>query len=578
LIFLRNIGTHSGKKTTFELSIFEDLMCDTTIREAIRESAEKNQNQVALSFVHSKGYTYGELYARIVYLGKQLQALGVEKGDKVAVLGPNSPEWGVCYLATLFLGATVVPILNDFSQTEISNILVHSDSKILFISEKSKHKFVDKEYELLKNVLTIEDYSLSKLSQDDVLASFQENDCNIFDLEKTFASLLPEDLAAIIYTSGTTGISKGVMLTHRNILSNIEATSKLQPIKSTDRLLSILPLAHTYECTLGFLMALVNGASIYYLEGLPTASILLPALQKVKPTMMLSVPLVIEKIYKTQILSKFSKGFPGLLYSVSFFRKILNRIIGKKLRETFGGHLHFFGIGGAMLDKKTERFLKEARFPYAIGYGLTETSPLLAGCAPGFTKVGSTGRALQGQELKLININPETKEGELVARGRNNMAGYYKNETLTRQVFTDSGWFRTGDLGFFDKKNRLFIRGRLKDMILGSNGENIYPEEIEAVLTRHRLVAEAIVYELKGKLVAKVHFDYTELEKYIDQLKESAKHFQEDMQFLINNILEEIKIYVNSEVRGFSKVSLILEQPIPFEKTPTLKIKKYLYL
>ena len=260
------------------------------------------------------------------------------------------------------------------------------------------------------------------------------------------------------------------------------------------------------------------------------------------------------------------------------FRIFFNRLAGKKLIKTFGGEIRFFGIGGAMLDSETEQFLHEAGFPYAIGYGLTETSPLLAGANPQKTKIGSTGFSSSDQQLKLININPSTGKGEIVAKGNHVMTGYYKNEELTQKVFTPDGWFKTGDLGYFDKKNRLFIKGRLKNMILGANGENIYPEEIEAILGRHNLVLDAIVYQLKGKLVAKVHLDYDEIEKRYNFLKEHARNLQSDLEQYITYILNEIQMYVNSEVNSFSKLAKLIEHPVPFEKTPTLKIKKYLYV
>jgi len=325
-------------------------------------------------------------------------------------------------------------------------------------------------------------------------------------------------------------------------------------------------------------MPIFKGATVYYLNSPPAASILLPAFKKIKPTMILSVPLVIEKIYKLKIHPSLSSGIAGKLYHFTVFRKFFNYIAGIKLKNTFGGKLHFYGIGGAKLEPDTERFLHEANFPYAIGYGLTETSPLLAAAIPKNTKLNSTGFSIPGQELKLINVNGETGEGEIVAIGENIMSGYYKNEELTKSSFTEDGWFRTGDLGFFDKSHRLYIKGRLKNVILASNGENIYPEEIEAVLSKHQLVVDAIVYEMKGKLVAEVHLDYEELEKRFNQLKESAKHLQHDMQQFILNTLEEIQIFVNKQVRSFSKLALVIEKPIPFEKTPTLKSKKYLYI
>jgi long-chain acyl-CoA synthetase len=549
-----------------------------SIREVICESASKYGNNKALAFVGSKELTYNELFESVLQLTLQLQSIGVKKGDKVAILSNNSPNWGISYLAIVFTGAVVVPILNDFSKKEIHNILNHSEAKAIFVSESLLTKIPEADNEFLKVVINIEKFEIHTSLSDDKTSVFSNGTTNSEKILSELPELSADDLAVIIYTSGTTGLSKGVMLSHKNLVSNVYATDKIQKIISTDRLLSVLPLSHTYECTLGFLMPLTFGACVYYLEGMPTASILLPALQKVKPTMILSVPLIIEKIFKSKIKPQFSKGIAKLLYSFAPTKKILCQIAGKKLKSTFGGELLFFGIGGAMLDSETEAFLRLANFPYAIGYGLTETSPLLAGCSPDKTLYRSTGYCLPDQQLKLVNVNPETGEGEIIAKGDNVMLGYYKNEELTRQSFTDNGWFKTGDLGFFDKNNMLYIKGRLKNMILGSNGENIYPEEIEAVLGRHQLVLEAIVYQFKGKLVAKVHLDYQELERHYTQIKATAKHLQEDFEQYVTKILSDIQAFVNSEVSGFSKLALVIEQPVPFEKTPTLKIKKYLYI
>ncbi len=411
---------------------------------------------------------------------------------------------------------------------------------------------------------------------DNPVSVFSSGDEN--RLMSALRSISEDQVAAIIYTSGTTGFSKGVMLTHKNLVSNIVSTYVIQPIVPGDRMLSILPLSHTYECTLGFLMPLFYGATVYYLSGVPSPTILLDALGKIKPTLMLSVPLVIEKIFKNRIAPKFSSGLPKTLYAFPPTRKLLHRIAGKKLMESFGGQIHFFGIGGALLDESVERFLWEAGFPYFIGYGLTETSPLVAGTPSRPSKFRSTGYCLPGQEMKLINVDSSTGEGEIVTRGDNVMKGYYKNEELTQSVFTNDGWFRTGDLGFMDKTQRLFFKGRLKNVIIGANGKNIYPEEIEAVVNRHRFVLESIVYEMKGKLIAMVHLDYQKVEEFYNQLRTNARNFQDNMEIQINQILADIQHFVNMQLNVHSHIAVVIEQPVPFEKTPTMKIKKYKYI
>ena len=542
-----------------------------TIRDVFCDSASKYCSRKAISLIDSQTYTYLELYQRVLETSGKLSQINLQKGDKIALLSGNCPNWCISYLAIIHIGAVVVPILPDFTGKEVQNILEHSESKALIIAENLRSKVNFEELNFIETVVNIEDFSLQTKINQNITTNNATKINELCEIDEN-------DLASIIYTSGTTGTSKGVMLTHKNIVWNIFATEKIQDMLPEDRLLSVLPLSHAYECTLGFLMPLFYGASIYYLGGLPTASVLIPAMQKVKPTMMLTVPLIIEKIYKSKIKPELTKGIVGFLYKLMPIRKILNKVAGKKLIKTFGGEIRFFGIGGAMLDSETEQFLHEAGFPYAIGYGLTETSPLIAGANPQKTKIGSTGFSSPDQQLKLININPLTGKGEIVAKGNHVMAGYYKNDELTQSVFTPDGWFKTGDLGYFDKKNRLFIKGRLKNMILGANGENIYPEEIEAILGRHNLVRDAIVYQLKGKLVAKVNLDYDEIEKRYNLLKEHARNMQSDLEQYITYILNEIHLYVNSEVNSFSKLAKLIEHPVPFEKTPTLKIKKYLYV
>jgi len=320
---------------------------------------------------------------------------------------------------------------------------------------------------------------------------------------------------------------------------------------------------------------MLRGACVYYLTKPPTPAVLLTALNKVKPTAMLTVPLIIEKIYFNKVLPSFQKNFLlKYLHKIPPVRKLLNRIAGKKLKETFGGELRFFGIGGAKLNSTVEKFLIEAQFPYAIGYGLTETSPLLAGTGPANSVFESTGPAIEGVELKIHNPDPVTGEGEIYARGPNVMIGYFKDPELTSQVITTDGWFKTGDLGVFDGKNNLYIKGRAKNVIVGASGENIYPEEIESIINSFRHVVESIVIEQKGKLVALVHLNLEEIERKYNNLKdEASKCFEERKE----EILKEIQDYVNSKVNKFSKLSRVVYQPMPFEKTATQKIKRYIY-
>lgn len=290
---------------------------------------------------------------------------------------------------------------------------------------------------------------------------------------------------------------------------------------------------------------------------------------------MLSVPLIIEKVFRSKIQPEFQKSaLVSKLYSITFFRKILHKIAAKKLHKTFGGHLHFFGIGGAKLDPTVERFLMEGGFPYAIGYGLTETSPLLAGAVGKNRKLGSTGIAVEGVQLRIANADPLTGEGEIQAKGLNVMRGYYKAPEITKEVFTEDGWFKTGDRGCFDKENKLYIKGRIKTMIVGASGENIYPEEIESVINKMRFVMESLVIEKKGKLVAMIHLNMEEIEQNFKLMKSEAQQFMHDK---AEEILSEIQKKVNEEVNKFSRIQQVILQPNPFEKTPTKKIKRFLY-
>ncbi|MDE7374073.1 MAG: AMP-binding protein, partial [Odoribacter sp.] len=363
-----------------------------------------------------------------------------------------------------------------------------------------------------------------------------------------------EDTASIIYTSGTTGFSKGVELTHRNLVWDARQCATIQQVSTEDRFLSILPLAHTYENTLGLLLPLMFGSQIYYLDRVPTPKLLVPAMQKIRPTVMLSVPLIIEKIYKTQILPKFtSSAFKKALYHFAPTRKLFNRLAGRKLKQTFGGKIIFFGIGGSKLDPVVENFLREAKFPYAIGYGLTETSPMTAGSSPSQTFLQGVGPVMEGVEIK-INEPDETGQGEIWIKGPNVMKGYYKKPELTREVFSRDGWFKTGDLGSLDKQGRLSIRGRIKTMILGASGENIYPEEIESIINNFRFVNESLVVESKGKLVAMVHFNMEELEKQFRKLKNQAGNYKAAINDYLEEQKKELFEYVNSRVSQFSRL------------------------
>ncbi len=556
-----------------------------TLAGLLKNSHKLFPDRIALSYAGQNPYTYNDLYTLAREVSCLLLSRDIKKGDRVAILSQNMPQWGVSYFAITSMAAVAVPILTEFNEEEIKKILEHSGASAVIVSERLSPKLKNALPEHLHTVIIADDFSL--IDRRELQKSGKVKACQTkeewkqllaADNQKNMFKPGEDDLAAILYTSGTTGNPKGVMLTHKNLVSNAINTGHIQEVTHKDRMLSVLPLSHAYECTIGLIIPMMNGASVYYLDKLPTASVLLPAMQEVKPTMMLTVPLIIEKIYKLQVLPRLTgSAVMKTVFKAPFFRKQLHKMAGRKLYKTFGGQLRFFGIGGAKLGAETEQFLRDARFPYAIGYGLTETSPLLAGCTPSLTRYQSTGFCLPGQQLKIDNPDSVTGEGEILAKGPNIMKGYYKNEKDTRLVFTEDGWFKTGDLGMLDKDNYLYIKGRLKNMVLGPSGENIYPEEIEAVINNQSMVLESIVYEIRGKLVALVHLNYDELDKYYREMKTTARNVHIHMSEFVNLKLKEIKHKVNTEVNRFSRLNKIIEQQSPFEKTPTRKIKRFLY-
>ncbi len=556
-----------------------------TLRSLLDFSLEKFAELPFLYFIDGAGYTYKEFHEKTIEISNLLYKYGVRRGDFVGLLSQNMPAWAVAYFATVGYGMVTVPMLPDFSESEVKHILKHSAAKALFVSKRLLPKVHPKAIERLSLIVCIDDFSIIK-----------GEECPTPDTPATAEDIDRESLASLIYTSGTTGSSKGVMLSHKNLCSTLKDAQILRPSYDWDVWLSLLPLSHTLECSLSLLLPMTAGASVYYMEKAPTPTVLMQSLAKVRPTTMLSVPLIIEKLYKSAVLPKLTKTkFMAFLYKIAPFRKVMNKAAGKQLIEKFGGRVRFFGIGGAKLDRNVERFLLEAKFPYAIGYGLTETSPLIAGATPELVKLGSTGPIVDGVTAKLLDKDPKTGVGEIVVKGDNVMMGYYQNPEATASTFTEDGWFRTKDLGMFDRKGWLYIKGRASTTIIGPSGENIYPEDIESVINDHELVNESVVTSRKGRLTALIHFDNEKLKTYLekydeakrlagekyDDVKRSAeekfdvakKNAEEKLEELKKEILE----YVNEKVSKFSRISHIEEQKEEFEKTATKKIKRYLY-
>ncbi len=562
---------------------------ELTLAALLERSFALYYERECVCYVDGEKITYAHFYNKVQDTIKQLQSLGIGIGDHIAILSENMPHWGIAYFAITTMGAVAVPILPDFHTSEVHHILKDSRSKGIFVSEKYLDTVLEQEENGLLFAIDLTTLSMfEELNEPDLITEkFEQFKKSMNELREKFLlnhtaldhkqenlRISEDALAVLLYTSGTTGHSKGVMLTHKNLTSNAMSTRCVITTMPEDRFLSILPLAHTLESTVGMLVPLLHGSAIYYLNKPPTPTILLKAMQQVQPTYMLSVPLVIEKICKTKVFPKLqSNAIVRTLYKIPIFRKLMHRSAGKKLLESFGGKIRFFGIGGAPLSPLVEKFLIEAQFPYVIGYGLTETSPLLAGTPSGRPKLRSTGPSMDGVELKLHNYNPHTKEGEIIARGPNIMVGYYKDPERTAEVLNDEGWFFTGDLGYFDDEGYLFISGRSKNVIIGPSGENIYPEQIEAVINESEYIADSLVYDQEGKLIARIHLDY----ERIDEKFSANQHADSELRGDIDAYLEELRIKTNKKLSSFKKVSKFIEHSEPFVKTPTKKIKRYLY-
>ena len=555
-----------------------------TLRSILRQSSRRFKDRVAFSTVDGDPVLYGRFGERVEELSRLLHDQGVIPGDRVAILSENKPNWAIAFFAVTTMGAIAVPILTDFHQNEIHGILRHSESKALFVSKKLLGVLEEKEFTHLTTRVLIDDLSIPPEASHDRVKQFLDQGsreiARLKEVAMRVTGKIPpevreEDTAALIYTSGTTGHSKGVMLTHKNITSDALATAQLVDLNQDDRLLSILPLSHTYECTLGMVLPVMLGAAVYYLDKPPSAGVLMPAMAKVRPTVMLSVPLVIEKIYKGRIHPQLT-GNPVIrrLYKIPLVRKRLHAAAGRKLLASFGGKLRIFTIGGAPLAPDVELFLREAAFPYSIGYGLTETSPLVAGSPPHSTKLRSTGFPVSGARIKIDNPDPATGEGEILVKGPMVMKGYYRDPKRTAEVMTPDGWFRTGDLGIFDRNGYLYIKGRLKNLILGPSGKNIYPEEIESTINEFDIVVESLVFQEDNQLAARVHLNYEELDRLFSRLHLTESQIREKMR----SLLDDLRRQINEKLATFARIQKLVEQREPFEKTPTQKIKRHLYV
>ena len=519
-------------------------------------------------------YTFGALAKEIAKLHILFRECNLKEGDKISLVGKNTSNWGIVHLATFTYGAVIVPILQDFNLNDISHIIDHSDSVMLFCSNSIWKEMDKSKFPKLKAAFSLADLSLlyqQKGEKIDSISSrldaiFNENYPEGFAPQHINYADLPNDSIAVLnYTSGTTGFSKGVMITGNNLLGNLEFAEGIFHLRPGDEMLSFLPLAHTYGIAFDFLYALSAGSHVTLLGKTPAPKILMKAFEDVKPTLIISVPLIFEKIYKKMIIPLLGKKPIKFALRISVLDKQIYAKIRKKLIKTMGGKFDQVIIGGAALNSEAEDFLLKIKFPVSVGYGMTECAPLISFSLCKDYVPHSCGKVLDCMQARIDSEDPCNVAGEIQVKGQNVMLGYYKNEEATRAVFTDDGWLRTGDLGTIDENNNIFIRGRSKSMILGPSGQNIYPEEIESKLNNLPYVMESLVIEKNQKLIALVYPDY----EAVDQAGVS----HEDLPA----IMEQNKESLNKMVASYERIAEIQLYPNEFEKTPKKSIKRFLY-
>lgn len=536
----------------------------------LNEIMSHQWDDLALSdYGEETSYTFGQLAEKMLKLHTFFKLLGIERGDKIALCGRNCANWAVAYLATVSYGAVVVSILQDFKADDIQKLIRHSDSKMLFVGPYIWKELQEESLNELTAVLSLKDFTVLRNGEDVEIPS-EEALQTAFDAKHP-NGVIPENicfsadqdaLSVINYTSGSTGSPKGVMLKGRSLSNNVEVGMHVLPVDPGQRLVSMLPLAHMFGQVCEFLYPLCCGTHIYFLTKTPTPSILLKALQEVKPYLVVTVPLVIEKIYKKNINPLISKKVISLFWNMAGIGSIIRKKVKKGLTNAFGGQLRYFICGGAAINPNVEKCLMDIHFPLSVGYGMTECAPLISGTPPKYFVAKSGGCPVLNMEVRIDNPNEEGI-GEILVKGENVMVGYYKNEEATRAAFTEDGWMRTGDLGYLDKKKNVFIKGRNKTMILGASGQNIYPEEIEDKLNNLEGVGESIVVEREGKLIGLVFPDEQTTNKF--SIEE------------IENMMRENLAKLNKLIPGYSRVSDIEIKDEPFEKTPKKSIKRFLY-
>ena len=513
---------------------------------------------------------YSDVAKNISIMHNVFKRSSIYKGDKIALCGGNSINWALSYLSIISYGAVAIPILVDFSPSDISNIIKDSGAKYLFADKNIADKIDGKTIDSLDMVFSLDDFSIINVNND-IYKEIRIGD-NLFNIElenfskETFSLNIfdNETLATIIYTSGTTGFSKGVMLNHNALAANIKYAIANMPIKPNDHILSFLPLAHVFGCLFDFLFPFSKGACIYMLNAIPSPNVLLKAFDEIKPNLILMVPLIIEKIYLKKLLPVISKPLIKKLLSMPLISSILKKSIREKLTKSFGGNFHEVIIGGSALNEEVEKFLMDIGFKFTVGYGMTECAPLIS-YAPCYKHVArSCGCLIDTLEIK-IDSEKDGEVGEIMVRGENVMLGYYKNPKATAEALSKDGWLRTGDLGVLGENNRIFIRGRSKNMILGASGQNIYPEEIESKLNAMPYILESLVLSRENKLHALIYLDY-------ERIKEENLNEEE-----IKNRIENNRTEINKVLPEYARISSFNIQSEEFIKNPSKKIKRFLY-
>ncbi len=546
---------------------------DKSFLRLIENSIKNNWDLDALTDYKGATLQYKDVARKIEKIHIMFEAVGIKKGDKIALCGRNSSHWGVTFFATLTYGAVIVPILHEFKADNIHSIVNHSGARFLFVGDRVWENLNEEMMPNLEGIILVNDFS-TLISRSEKLTYAREHLNEEFGKKypKNFRPEHvhyhqdePDELAVLSYTSGTTSQSKGVMLPYRSLWSNVQFAIDNLPIKPGDKLVSILPMAHCFGMAFEFLYEFSVGCHIYFLTRVPSPKIIFQAFSEIKPNLVITVPLVVEKIIKKEVMPKLESSLAKLLLHMPIINDKVYGAIREKMEAAFGGNFHSVIIGGAALNKDIEHFLKRINFRYMVGYGMTECGPLISYEQWDRFKEGSCGKPIERMEVRIDSHDPEHESGEIQVRGDNVMLGYYKNEEATRAAFTDDGWLHTGDLALMDKAGNITIRGRSKNMLLTANGQNIFPEEIESELNNLPYVSESIIVQRNGKLAALIYPDFDLA--YRDGLSDDA----------INKQMEQNRIDLNTRIPAYCQVNSVTVYHEEFEKTPKKSIKRYLY-